>query len=386
MPRSNKLVFLGIVTLLVVSAAVVTSRRHAPTTSTEKQYVFPGLTGRINEVARLEVSGKDGDLTITRKGEDWLIKQADDYPAAFDKVRQAAIAVAEAKIIAEKTADPNNYPKLGVEDPTADKSKSRLFTLYDAKGGKLASLIIGKRRMSSAAPDSHGYYIRLPAGAHALLVEGNLDIGAKTADWFDPDIIDIKPKHISAVVIEHPGEQPLKLTRAAAGDDFTLADIPPGKELQSSYTVNRIEDILNGVRAEDVRSADSFKFPEQQTVASVTTYDGLTAVITSATVDGADWSRFHFKFQAPAASTAADANTDNGKTESAGAGNDAVQATASPKEKADKLDGKLADALNRKTSGWVYKIPAYKSNLFTHKLKDLVKDKEPEKKENKEKN
>ena len=36
------------------------------------------------------------------------------------------------------------------------------------------------------------------------------------------------------------------------------------------------------------------------------------------------------------------------------------------------------DELKLKTSGWVYKIPSYKFELFTRKLDDLVKDVEPE--------
>ena len=389
MSGSNKLVFLGLITLLVVVAAVVTSKKHAPTSSRTTQYVFPGLTEKINEVARIEVSGKDGTLSIKGKGKDWVIEQSDNYPASFGKVRQAAITIADLKILAEKTGDPAYYSRLGVEDPEGKNAKSKLVTLYDATGGKLASLIIGKSRMSSAAADSKGYYIRMPGGTHALLVEGDLNIDAKPADWFDPDIINVKPEHISEVVINHPDVTPITLSRSTAKDDFVLADIPAGKEPQSSYTLNRIEDILEGVRVQDVRSADKIKFPDKPTVATVKTYDGMTAEITSATVDGVDWSRFQFRFQAPAPT-----NETVGKDTKEAAGtkpaaqtadNNAKPVEAATQASKDKLDEKLVDQLNKKTSGWVYKIPTYKFNLFTRKLDDLVKDKEPEKKVEKNK-
>ena len=113
MSGSNKLVFLGLITLLAVVAAVVTTQKHEPTSSRTTKYVFPGLTERINEVARIEVSGKDGTLSIKGKGKDWVIEQADNYPASFGKVRQAAIAVAELKILAQKTSNPAYYARLG---------------------------------------------------------------------------------------------------------------------------------------------------------------------------------------------------------------------------------------------------------------------------------
>jgi len=411
MPRTNKLVFLGLVTLLVVVAAVVTSLKHAPTSSTGKEYTFPGLTDKINEVARIEVSGKDGSLSIKRQGKDWVIEQADNYPASFSRVRHAAIAVAELKTVAEKTSNPAYYSKLGVEDPGGEKAQSKLLTLFNTTGGKLASLIIGKQRMSSAAAGSHGYYIRLPGGPRALLVEGDLNINAKAVDWFDPQIVNIKPEHISEVVIDHPDEKPLRLSRATAKDDFILGEIPEGKESQSSYTINRIEDILDGVRVEDARSADKFKFPDQVTMATVKTYDGMTAVITSAVVDKENWSRFSFDFQAPPTTVseqASNATVETGKgagkvaetppataeekapptTEEADkadkAGKAAKPTGTAPKEDKDKIDQKLTDQLKQKTADWVYKIPSYKFELFTRKLDDLVKDKEPEKKDEKE--
>ena len=356
------------------------------------------------------MSGKDGSLSIKREGKDWVIEQADNYPASFNKVRQAAIAVAELKTIAEKTSNPAYYSRLGVEDPGGANAKSRLLTLFNTTGGKLASLIVGKRRMSSAAAGSNGYYIRMPGGTQALLVEGDLNINAKAADWFDPQIINIKPEHISEVVIDHPDETPLRLSRATAKDDFVLAEVPEGREPQSSYTLNRIEDILDGVRVEDARSADKFKFPDHATVATVKTYDGMTAKITSAVVDGASWSRFSFDFQTPpatateqASNTAVETGKTAGKpaetppataeekaaptTDEAGKadkeGKEARQVGTAPKQDKDKIDQKLVDQLRQKTAGWVYKIPSYKFELFTRKLDDLVKDKEPEKKDEK---
>ena len=395
MPGSNKLVILAVITVLAVVAAVVSTRQHAPTVSRDRDAVFPGLTDKINDIARIEVTGKDGTLSIKRAGTDWVIEQADDYPASFSKVRQAAITLSELKILAEKTANPDYYSQLGVEDQGGEQAQSRLLTLFDESGAKLASLIIGKRRMSSAAAGSQGYYIRLPGGTRALLVEGDLNINAKPAGWFDPQIINIKPEHISEVIIAHPDQGPLRLSRTTAKDDFVLAEIPEDKEPQSSYTVNRIEDILEGVRVDEVRSAAKFSFPEQTTVATVKTYAGMTAEITSAVVDGANWSRFHFEFQVPpvpavqtpvaGVETTGEDTKPTAETSDQGAGpaaeatgNNTKTADTPPQEKPERIDQQLVDQLTQKTTGWVYQIPTYKFDLFTRKLEDLVKDKEPE--------
>ena len=408
MLRSNKLVILFVITVLVVIAAVITSRKNAPTVSGDKGYVFPGLTDKINDVARIEISGKDGTLSVKRAGKGWVIEQADNYPASFSKVRKAAITVANLKILSEKTSNPDYYSKLGVEDPAGENAKSKLLTLYDASDKKLAELIVGKRRMSGAAAGSHGYYIRRPGGTRALLVEGDLNIDARTTGWFNQEIINIKPEHVSEVVVDHPDETQVRLSRGAGKDDFVLADIPEGKEVQSSYTLNRIGDILERVRADDVRAADKIKFPDQMTTATVKTFDGMTAIITSAVVDKDNWSRFSFDFQPPPATeeekapptaettgTADDAakstetppadreEKTTAADKTAKADKDARPAKKTPKEDVDRIDQKLVDKLTKETSGWVYKIPSYKFDLFTRKIDDLVKDKEEEKQDEK---
>lgn len=380
MRGSNKFLILAVLTIMVVIAAVVTTQHHAPTVTTEKDYVFPGLTDKINDVDRIEVTGKDGKLSIRREEKEWVIEQADNYPASFSKVRQAAITLAELKILAEKTSNPGYYSKLGVEDPGGEHAQSKLLTLFDTSGGKLASVIIGKPRMSSAATGSHGYYIRIPGGTRALLVEGDLNINAKPADWFDAEIVNIKPEHISEVVINHPDQKPLRLSRTTTKEDFMLADIPEGKELQSSYTVNRIDSILEGIRVEDVRSADKLKFPGRETGTTIKTFDGMTVTVNSTIIDGANWARFSFDFQSPPVAHAEQQAVPAAEENETATGKDAKPETPS-KEKADQIDQKLVVQLTQKTAGWVFKIPSYKFELFTRKLADLVKDKEPEKKE-----
>ena len=407
MSGSKKIIILFVITVLVVFAAVITSRKNAPTVSGDKAYVFPGLTDKINNVARIEVSGKDGTLSVKQEGKDWVIEQADDYPASFARVRKAAIAVAELKILSEKTSNPDYYAKLGVEDPAGKDAKSKLLTLYDASNKKLAEMIVGKRRISGAAAGSQGYYIRLPGGTRALLVEGDLNLTTKTSTWFDQEIINIKPEHVSEVVVDHPDGYQVRLSRNAVKEDFELADIPEGKEVQSSYALNRIGDILERIRADDVRSADKLKFPDQVTTATVKTFDGMTVVITSATINKDNWSRFSFEFQtppapeeektAPNAEKTGVADKDTESTDTAPASGeqkatpsepgktdkDAKPTDKTPKQDKDRIDQKLVDQLKQKTAGWVFKIPSYKFDLFTRKLDDLVKDKEKEKKEEK---
>ena len=381
MHRSNKILILLVVTVLVVAAAVMMTYRSSPQAIGEKEYVFPGLVDKINDLAMIEVNSKDGKLTIKRHAEQWVIEQSDNYPASFNKVRQVAVTLADLRILAAKTSNPSLYEKLGVEDPEGENSKSRRLTLSNSANDEIASLIVGGRRISSAPGGSQGYYIRIPGQAQALLVEGDLNISVKSNDWFEAEILNIDSKHISEVVIDHPDGSRVKLSRDAGTDDYLLADIPDGKEAQTTYTLNRAGSILTNVRVDDVRSADNFEFPDEMTVATVKTFDGMTARIKSTTRDDTNWAWFEFDYQAPVAEEEAAPAPEETPEEAA-----EEEMTDTPQEQTDQIDQQQVDQLKQKTAGWVYEIPSYKFELFTRKLDDLVKDIEPEAQNDAEKN
>ena len=394
MLRSNKFLLLFLITLVVVTAAVVMTYRSSPNVKRDREDVFPGLVDRINDIAKIEVMDRDGELTVVHREDRWVIEQADNYPASFDKIKKVAVAVADLKLLSTKTSNPSLYNKLGVENPEGEQAKSRRITLRDSADKELASMIVGNRRTSSAPGNSPGYYIRLPGQEQALLVEGDLNIGVTPGDWIDAEIIDIDSKLVREVEIVHPDGSKVLLSREKGKEDFLLADIPEGKEAQSTYTLNRAGSILDNIRADDVRSAQGFDFPQEFTVATVRTYNGLTARITGVTVDDDNWARFEFDYQPPATQEEVKPVTDTApegnesRVKEAGAEKtvapDAPEAES--EDKKDQIDEEQVELLRQKTAGWVYKIPSYKFDLFTRKLDDLVKDIEPEEEEEQQEN
>ena len=363
------------ITVIVVVVAIISTQRQIPTTSRQKTILFPDFKAVINNVQEVSIKQGKETLTVVNESGKWKIRKADGYPALFSKIKQTAVAVSEMKVISKKTENPELYPKLGVEEPTADDAKSSLLTLSDSAGKPLVSLIVGKNRLSSAASDSHGLYVRLPGKKQALLVETNLKASVKVADWIDRDLVNISPDRISTINIDHGGNQDVSFRRVKDKKDLVLENIPNGKRARSDYTLNRMEGILENVRIDNVTADTKIRFPDSAVTTSVTTTDGLSAVITSAALEDKHYAKFTFQYTAPA----------NPEKESA-AGNK----TDEDKEKAKTDSKKTIDAasqaaeLSAKTVGWVYQIPAYKYDTFTRKLNDLVED-IPKKQDDKEK-
>ena len=213
--KSSKLLILALITIAVIIAATMMSRHRAPTTTMEKQLLFPELLKKVNDVSTIELMNQDTSLSLLKHDDLWVIRQADNYPADFGKIRGTVIAVAELMILAEKTSTADRYEQLGVETPSADGADSLLLSLFDDDGKALARLIVGKPRHSKSAKDKPGLYIRLPDAQPALLVEGRLDINADVKDWFKRELFSINAARIKSIQITHAHDSTVDLYRTA---------------------------------------------------------------------------------------------------------------------------------------------------------------------------
>lgn len=371
--KTNKLLPLFVITVIVVAVAIFTTHSKMPATEKQKPLLFPEFKTVINKVSKITVKRGNETLTVINEGDKWKIREADGYPALFSKVKQTAVAISDMKVISKKTENPALYSKLGVGDPASENAESSLLTLSDAAGKPLVSLIVGKDRMSSAASDSHGLYVRLPDRKQALLVESNLQASVRVADWIDRDLVNISPDRISSINIVHADGLDVTLNRAGGEKDLVLENVPEGKRARSDYTLKRMESILENVQVDNVTAAANLKFPGTAVTATVSTTDGLSAVITSATAQDKHYATFTFQYKAPEKTSDAGDNTGG---DDAKAKDDSKKATDVAKQVAE---------LSAKTAGWAYQIPDYKFDTFTRTLNDLVED-IPEEESGKEKN
>ena len=359
--KTNKIVPLFVVTFLVVAAAVVVTHKQSPTVSLEKVLLFPDLKDSINDVNEILIQSNQGNLTFFNDGGEWKIREADNFPVLFSKIRQTAIAVSELQIVSDKTSNPALYSNLGVEDPASADATSKLLTLRGSSGNDIITLIVGKNRLSSSPSDSPGLYVRLPSQTTALLVEGRLNVDTQVSDWIERTLVDIKPERVSHIDIIHGDNQDVTLVRPDEGSDLVLENVPAGKQAKSDYMMTRMQGILEEITIDNVRAGTSITLPDDSVKTTVITKDGLVAHITGAELDENNYAEFSFQYSAPkgAAPTDTDEGSDTG--------------TGEESDKTMEVEQEVAD-LNARTSGWVFQIPTYKFDTIVRKLDDLVED------------
>lgn len=377
MLNTKSLTMLGAATLVVAGVAALTmrSRESSEHTSGESAKLFPDLERELNDVATVTIKKKDGEYTLKKNGDAWGLVEKKDYAVDVEPLRKTLIGLAEATEIEAKTADKDRYAKLGVEDPDAADSTSTLITLKDAGGKVLASLVVGKAHEGKSF-GSNEHYVRKPGEAQSWLVKASLDLKEKSVDWLDKKILEVKRDRVRSVEVKHADGEIVHVDREKPEDtNFTLQNIPDGKELTYPTAAAGMSSALEWVNFEDVVPANDVDFKTAPgPVCKFTTFDGLTVTVTTKDDKEKTYARFEAAYEPPPDTVGP--KPEEKKDEPSADKKDDKEGKKAEKKSPDEVKKEVAD-LNSKLAPWVFVIPSYNKANFTKHMSDLVKDKAP---------
>jgi hypothetical protein len=319
--------------------------------------LLPALGDELDSVRQIVVRGAGAEAlaSLDRTDGGWVVSEQDDYPAAVTPTNALLIALAEARIVEEKTTNPEFYSRLGVEDVAGTDARGLEVTLLTAAGGRY-QVILG---------DSYGSgerYARIEGQAQSVLIDRDPNIARSAADWVDKTILAAPGGGVQRVEIMHADGERLVIEKATPSDSsFTVDAVPAGRELQYPGVADVTGNVLQNLQLEAVA-----RQPEPATEPIVTTefrtFDGLfvTASATAAD-DGDPWLSFSARFDAEQALAFAEEPGGDLTDEVSATGVAATDAIAE------------AEAINTRLAGWRFRIPAYQYSQMTRRMEDLLR-------------
>lgn len=313
---------LAAVAIILVVGILFLNVTDEQDTSTAGDLLLPDLMGKANALDRVVISDADGSTTIVRVDDQWTIAERGNFPANATALRELVLELAEAQAIEEKTANPDRYAQLGVEDgPDASGQRVTL-----AGEDFEFNVILGNEAQSNYR------YARLQGDVQSWLIDANPEIPESASEWLIEEIIDIGASDVRAVTISHTDGETLRVSKTSEEDtDFQVESVPAGRELTYASVGNGIGGALSGLRLDDVMSHDHA--PEDAlAVTTFEMFDGSTVVVRSFEIGEETWH------------AVAESEADG--------------------------EGSAAER------PWLYKLPDYKRNLLLRRWEDILKEEE----------
>ena len=323
MSRRGIRILAAVVAVLVLTVLLLDSTNDTAGHA-QGERLLGGFAEQANEAQRIRIVRANAEpLTIRRESERWIVDARDGYAADIGKLRTLIVALAEARIVEEKTANPALYNRLGVDDPENGGGGNKITVAGD---GFSYDVILGNPAQGEFR------YARLAGGESSYLIDRNPDLPQAAGDWLFPEVIDISADRMRRVVIEHDGGETITVEKSAEElTDFGVTEVPQGRELSYATVGNGIADALSRLTLDDVRRTIG---GTPASTAVFETWGGLRITAAVSTDDDASWVTFSAESEA---------------------------------------DDEQANDINERLSGWQYRLPDYKKNLLTRRWDNLLK-------------
>ena len=360
---------------LVIAIAVNHSNRPRSENGGEAPAadLVPSLKDHVNDIDKVVITGAESKpvATMTRGPNGWSIAEKSGFSADTGKLREFLLKLADAKVLEQKTSSKDKYAMLGVEDVSDKDAKGVEVEIGGLQ--KPVKLIVGNGNQHG------GTFVRRAGEAESWLASGSLTVDKKTENWLRKDLTDIAATRISSIDITRPDGKTVHLAKSAESDaNFTLADVPKGREAGTEYALNGPASTLGGLKFDDAVPSKDAPPAEKPLKARFVTFDGLTIDVVAWEKDGKDYAQLSASQDEKAASAHVDAEIVKAKSDDAVKPADAKAETPAADPAKDR-DAKLAalrkeaDDLNARFKDWTFVLPPYKYAAINKAPDDFLK-------------
>lgn len=364
----RRIIILAIAAVVAVTIGVLLANRSTHT-SLDGEHLYPDLQAQADSVSAIRIykAGDERAIEILRDGAAWTLTERHAHPIAAVKARNLVRALANAKLLEEKTSDPAKYSALSVEDVNTEGAEGVRIELEGPASA--VNLIVGKD-----GPGGKSSYVRRVGDSTSWLVSEQLSASPEPRDWLQKELVNISADRIQAATISIAGQKPYTAAKSSRADaDFAVEPLPKGKELTSSSAANPLATALLNLSLDDVRLKSELADDKPSAQATYKTFDGLVLELAGFEKDEKHYLTLTASFDAALAERFKVKTADDEKSQSASEATAEAGTTTESAADASASVAKEASELTAKAANWAYEIPGYKYDAIFRPLDQMLK-------------
>jgi hypothetical protein len=368
--KRNNLIILIIAALGLSAVAYLTSHKSTGTApkQTDRMLLKDIDIDKIAAITMIDKSGAETTLKHTESG--WVVPEKNNYPANYDRLQQAVVALTKVKIERELTLSDKQKKDMSI---TADSPK---IQFKDESGKILQEITLGDMRENSSADQGPygsmptGRFISTDGGKSVVVVSEtfyNFD-NPSPKKWLNTEICSVPAADITTISVTGPQREAINLKNNKAGKK-ELSDLKDGEE-QETAEISALENAVSYMNLDDIadsKLSDKELGMDSPVIFEAKTKDNLLYIVKIGAKAGSSdnrYARFSVTYIEPQASDK----------------NDETAADDNQKSKIEAAQ-KKAKELNAKLAKWTYIIPSYKTDAMLKERAKLVKKTKTEKSE-----
>ncbi|MBW2370547.1 MAG: DUF4340 domain-containing protein, partial [Deltaproteobacteria bacterium] len=215
----------------------------------------------LSDISDITIEGPEGNVSLTKKSDRWVVTDRYDYPADFKKISDFVQSLQAARIGRQFPIRNDIRDRLKLNPPEADlesEVKGTRVVFKNRDGDVLTQILFGRGRRldGTGAPDSH--YVMLVSDPSVYLVDTPFTTLAKDpSDWLDTPIIEAPAKLVRKIECFAPGVQtPTYVFEREYPEENLVPVISPTSLPLDDSVIKKIEWSITYLPLEDVAPPD----------------------------------------------------------------------------------------------------------------------------------
>ena len=377
--RGAKSFIVLILLTAIILAGVFFTTEEKSTIERAGELLFPQLVQELEAINKVVATSSGETVNLIREGEQWQVKERQDYPANLQEVTSLLIGTAELERVEPKTAKPENYEQLEVDDPTDPDAASIQYELYRADDQLVASYLLGKRRIGKTDLTREEYFVRIKGDPQVWLVAGKVPRHRIAPSWLADELLSFDQSRVKRLIVTHrDGEVVEILKNTPEESSFLLTNIPEGREIDIEYRVHGVATVLTDLNLNDVVLLSELDFSQPEFTATLETFDGLELIVRSIKQEERTFITLQANFD-PSLSWQ-DGVSLAVKTVEVGS-DTAEKSEGASKDNRTSIDNLRpesdvraeVDTLNQNTTTWAYEVSTFSIDNLRKRMGDLTK-------------
>lgn len=275
----NRLLVAGVLVVLILAAVALQMRSAERVESLASRELLS--VEQLEQLAALEgISISRGELKVelARLDGNWGVLSHAGYPAQRERLAALLHALHGARVLEEKTANPDHHARLGLDTGNADSQA--LQVLLHASGEDFG-IVYGN-------PVGNGQLVRFVDQDQVLLINRTLATSVNPNDWLALRAVNIPMQAIARARWEHADGETLELAKQAEDDyNLKLADQP--EQGGNERWINGLVLALANFTAQNVALREELDLPAPSLKMQIETWAGSRLQASLYDLDGRYW-------------------------------------------------------------------------------------------------
>ena len=341
----KKLVVLGIIAVVMVILAVVTSTVPEGGGGEAKgpAYLMQGVDPA--NIGSIEIKSGEDVVTLKRKNGKFVVAEKSNYPATASKINDVISGVLDIKTIEMFTDRASNHVDLGVTDGAA----AYIVKFFGPEGDEIAGVVVGKDK-----EQGQGMFVRRTSDDKVYVTLNRLYLTTKPVSYVDQTLVSAASDKLEWIKVADKQDGTYTLSKDDEGK-LTLDKLPAGKVLNESEA-NAVFGALASLKLEDVVKEGTKELSFNKKYVCLLK-DSTKYMVDIAAADGKTYVKCRAEF------------TDKEKITVKRGGNESEEELKAKEAKLLARDA--VDKFNARHKGWIYQVPQYSANNMTKALDAL---------------